>query len=376
MARTEQKHDGGGYSIVRTGFIPAGKSLTQRILNQAAVAAASIFAIFRRSGSLKTEKPDLIIGTVPALPIAVVAFLASKRFRVPYIIDLRDAWPDLIQESDRWNSSLGSRSVREKILSKGPLQLLSFLTTKAMNLSLERARGIIVTSSRLGDELKSRHSGIIQAGKQTVGLVRNVFPPEVDMSKEPARTGGGGGSLRVLYAGTLGRAQNLANAIEAAELVSQAGLEVELRLVGAGAAKSELARTSESATVKVEISSKIAPEDLEEHYGWADTALVHLTDWNALSKAVPSKTYELMSIGMHISAVVKGETAELIESLEAGHVVPPEQPERLAALWMEIIENPQLLQVSSRGVDWVLQQREQDAPKEVLRIIEDAERKN
>lgn len=67
-------------------------------------------------------------------------------------------------------------------------------------------------------------------------------------------------------------------------------------------------------------------------YEWADTALVHLTDWEPLDKAVSSKTYELMSVGIHISGVVKSETARIIKLFEAGDTVSPENPHELAEL--------------------------------------------
>lgn len=370
--KAEAKADGQPFAIIRTGFVPVGKSITERILNQAAVAAAALITIVRCPGPLKQQRPDLVIGTVPALPIAVVAYLASKRFKVPYVLDLRDAWPDLIQESDRWNVSLGSKSLRERVLSKGPLQVLGALTSRAINFCLVRASGIIVTSKWLGIDLRGRHSRLRKNNKQVMGLVRNVFPPEVGEIRQ-CSTRSDTSSLNVLYAGTIGRAQNLANALDAAEIVSRAGYDIKLRLVGAGASKEELRRISQTKNVQININSKIEPKDLNEHYQWADTALVHLTDWKALHQAVPSKTYELMSIGKHISAVVAGETAELVEKLNAGHVVPPETPRALAELWMNLADNRQLLEVSGDGIEWVQREREIFAPAELLKVVERAE---
>lgn len=373
--RSEREFNDQNCEIVRTGFIPSGKSLTQRILNQAAVASAAIVAVLKYSVTFNGDRPDVIIGTVPALPTAVVAYIASRRFKVPYIIDLRDAWPDLIQESGRWNISIGTRSLREKIFSKGPLQALGFITTKAIDFCLKRAAGIIVTSSRLGAELQLRHRNVAKVKGQVIGTVRNVFPPEVAGMKE-TRNETPPLTLNVLYAGTLGRAQNLPNAIEAAELATRAGYQVNLRLVGAGAAKTQLAIESQGRMAHIEISSKIAPEDLDAHYRWADTALVHLTDWRALSQAVPSKTYELMSMGIHISAVVAGETADLVDELSAGDVVTPEDPKALAALWIELMEDRAKLAVNGSAANWVKEQRERIAPLEILRIIESIEKRS
>ena len=105
-----------------------------------------------------SKKPDVIIGTVPALPTAVVTYFASKVLRTPYVIDLRDAWPDLLSQSDQWNRSVGSRSFRELLLSHGPLQGASWLTDRSVNWVLEHSSGVMVTSSHLEENLRSRFS--------------------------------------------------------------------------------------------------------------------------------------------------------------------------------------------------------------------------
>lgn len=374
-ARTEYEEVNHAQTVVRTGFFPSGRSLTQRILNQAAVASAALWVLMKKPGVLKGFDPDVIIGSVPALPTAVVTYIASKRFKAPYIIDLRDAWPDLISESDRWNSGLGDPSIREKVLSRGPVQALGLVTKQAINFCLKKSDALIVTSSRLGGSLGERfaNSRGVTASQKPIAVVRNVFPAQVELSRISENVTEEHG-LKVLYAGTLGRAQNLTNAIQAAEIAKKQGYDVHLRFVGAGAARQELVRVAKGLHVKVEFSSKLAPNDLAEHYAWADTALVHLTDWTALEQAVPSKTYELMSCGIHISAVAAGETREIIENLEAGDVVSPEAPEELAQLWMKLIDRPSELRVSSKGQEWVDDQRQTVAPSELFRVIEKFER--
>jgi len=109
------------------------------------------------------------------------------------------------------------------------------------------------------------------------------------------------------------------------------------------------------------VESRRAADSLELDYQWADTALVHLSNWAPLERAVPSKTYELMECGIHISGVVAGETADLIQRLDAGHVVEPDNPWALADLWISLSTNRTLLDVSSCGRDWVRNERKESA---------------
>lgn len=356
--------------IIRTGFIPSGQSITQKILNQATVALGALWIVARREGVLRNYSPDLVIGTVPALPTAPVTYLIAKVFRSRYTLDLRDAWPDLLAETANWNRSVGKPSLRERILSKGPLQILVAVTRWALNYSIDRASGVIVTSSELEKELHLRASCRKRKTPFRSSVVRNVFPPQSSDNFTENEKISPPGTLNVLYAGTVGRAQNLSNAVAAVEIANQLGATVNLRIVGAGAAKRQVIQESLSRSINVEFFPSQDAAGLDTHYKWAGTALVHLTDWPALNSAVPSKTYELMDLGIHITAVVDGEAAQIVQKYEAGTVIKPEEPQRLAEFWKAAADNPQLLRVSDRGKEWVNRQRNEEAPARLLDIIE------
>lgn len=350
--------------ILRTGYLPGGSSITQKAINQMAVAVGGILAILKPDGVVDRFRPNLVIGTVPALPTAFVAAVASNRFNIPYIIDLRDAWPELLTEAERWNLATGAPSFRQRLMMKGPLQLAVRITDVSLKRLLKGATAVISTSANLAKDLeRNGHC------PPRVWTIRNVFPMETPVlvraiDREPST------SLNVLYAGTLGRAQNLANALKAAQIASKEGTTVRLRFVGAGAARDELMEVAEDLGVSATFERHRDASLLTQCYQWADTALVHLTDWSPLTSAVPSKTYELMNQGIHISGVVAGETAEIIENYGAGDVVPPEDPGALAKLWNGLAHNRARLDVGDEGARWVEEQRAAHAPNALLDCIQ------
>lgn len=363
-----------GEIIIRTSFLPAGQSLTSRILNQFCVALGMLkFCI--RPRLIKEFGPDVVIGTVPALPTALITFLVAKRFGKRYIIDLRDAWPDLLSESKQWNKATANRSFRERLAGFGPLKILTKFTSAALQLSLDRANAISVTSSALQSNLNKKYE---ESGTtKSIQVVRNVFPPlgdadpkVTDIQRILSQKTGEKESLNVLYAGTIGRAQNLANAIEAVRIAKNRGMRVNLRMVGAGAAKRQLMLDARDLGEQVQFLGQCPPESMVEHYAWADTALVHLTDWEPLNRAVPSKTYELMSMRIHICAVVSGETAEIVAEQAAGDVVIPENSLALAELWETLIKFPYRLQIDTQGMEWVKSERVERAEPTFLRMLE------
>lgn len=363
-SRVEIRDELRNSKIVRSGYIPGGSSITQKVVNQIAVALGGIWAVLKPNGHVSNFKPHLIIGTVPALPTAFVTAVAASRFKTPYLIDLRDAWPELLTEANRWNLATGSPSIRQRLLTKGPLQVVVKVTDFALAQLLDRAKGVISTSSYLAEHLALRQPRPVKAW-----TVRNVFPPETLIQKKPVGSERNG-SLNVLYAGTLGRAQNLSNALEAARIVLKQGVDIRLRFVGAGAAKAELKEIASSLGVPVIFEQRRDAALLKENYEWADTALVHLTNWGPLVNAVPSKTYELMNQGLHITGVVAGETAEIIRSLNAGDVVAPEDPEALAQLWIDLANDRSRLCVGESGASWVEDQRTVRSPQALLNCID------
>lgn len=361
--------------IVRASFIPASHSLTSKSLNQLWSAVSTVRIAVTQRVLKQAPQPSIVIGTVPAIPTAVASYVVAKIWKSPLVIDLRDAWPELLETSESWNAATGTVSRREQVLSGLPMTIMKQVATWTLNRIFNSAEAIIVTSEqhRL-DLLKSLHRT-----PDSVVTVRNVFPPEISHvpsaeslcshdSANNHRTERAD-SLNVLYAGTIGRAQNLSNAVIAAHLAEQHGVQIKLRLIGAGAAKQEVFKLARQLGVDVEIFGRIPPNQLQQHYMWADSALVHLTDWSPLSKAVPSKTFELMSLGIHITGVVSGEAARLINELGAGSVVPPEHPQLLAQTWSALAKDQTQLAPSPRAAAWVKEEFKETGPARFLGLV-------
>lgn len=357
-----------GERIIRCLYLPAGRSLVSRACNQGVVAGGMLVARLQNLRFFRRFEPDLVIGTVPSIPTALVTPMVAALFKRPYVIDLRDAWPDLLVARDEWDDGTGLKKSLLNRFGAIPMKIVSFILTRMMHFSYWHAKGMIVTSKDLAEDLQQKAAG--RDRKLVVATIRNVFPPKTTYCDRNV-TDHHSETLNVLYAGTLGRAQKLGNALEAVKIAAEQGVRVSLRFVGAGVAREELLRKITSEVITAEIHGRLPAQKLREHYAWADTALVHLTNWEPLKRAVPSKTYELMAFGIHITGVLDGEGAELITSLGAGHVVAPEDPTELAALWVKLAQNRGLLEVSPAGSEWVERQRNEETPKALFRFLKE-----
>ena len=153
--------------------------------------------------------------------------------------------------------------------------------------------------------------------------------------------------------GNLGRSQGLDVVIRAAHRLHQLGVQIEVRLVGAGFARASLGRLNEELGRPVELHESVEPHEVAAHYAWADTTIVSLRDWEPFTWTIPSKLYELLSSGRHITGILAGESASILEATGCGDVVPPGDTEALVRLWQSLESKPERLEIGDAGRAWV-----------------------
>ena len=128
---------------------------------------------------------------------------------------------------------------------------------------------------------------------------------------------------------------------------------VEARIVGQGADVGRLRRLNLRFGSPVRILGQIEGNEILEQYAWADSTIVSLRDWKPFEWTVPSKLYELLAAGKHITAIVSGEAADIVRDAHAGDVVAPGDVDALARLWQSISSDRDRLLVGPEGRRWV-----------------------
>lgn len=339
-----------------------GIRLQRRLLNEALTALGSLAEGWRLARS--EPRPDVVIATVPALAALPIALAIGKPFRIPVVADIRDAWPDILEYWREWGdtgtSEAGGHSRRSIHL------LMSTLVpvAHALYTAMERASDLVVTTTgSLAAVFRARGMAEVAAVRNTTfGLLAEPLPPPGERRD---------GTLRVLYLGNIGRAQHLATALRAAVIAQQRGIPVRLRLIGEGAEADAMRQFNERLGHPAEILPRADACDVPDHYRWADTVLVSLRDWAGMQWTVPSKLYEVLHGGRHISASLRGEAAHIVTTSGAGDVVPPEDPEALAQLWGELWQDRSRLDTGSGGPEWIEQNATtDDLSRGYLRLLE------
>lgn len=320
-----------------------GIRLQRRIVNEALTAIGSAITGWRVA---RTEpRVDVVMGTVPALGALPMALLIGRGNRIPVIAEVRDAWPDILHQWREW----GDTGTSEEGGARRPLVGLAMATLVPVicrvYTDLERAADqVVTTTDSLASIFRARGIAAAPVRNTSFGLVPGRLPETADRRD---------GTLRILYLGNVGRAQHLATAVRAAQLAQQRGVPVRLRIVGDGAESTAMRTFNERLGHPAEVVPRIDAADVAGQYEWADSILVCLRDWPGMDWTVPSKLYEALQSGRHVSASLRGETARIITEAGAGDVVPPEDPEALADLWAGLARDRSRLRVGTGGVDWV-----------------------
>ncbi|QKE65793.1 glycosyltransferase family 4 protein [Aquipseudomonas campi] len=120
-----------------------------------------------------------------------------------------------------------------------------------------------------------------------------------------------GEPLKVLYAGNLGDGQGMHLILPA--LARQLEGRVRFRVVGAGGRLTALRDALQGSGLdNVELLAPVAREQLLELYREADVLFLHLNDFPAFKRVLPSKLFEYAATGKPIWAGVAGYAADFI----------------------------------------------------------------
>jgi len=139
------------------------------------------------------------------------------------------------------------------------------------------------------------------------------------------------GRFNILYAGNLGAAQGLENAIQAASITSQLAPQIQWVFVGNGVRKEALMDMASSIASRSTLFLPARPLAAMPALTYrADVLLVHLKASALFSITIPSKVQSCLAMGRPVLAAVSGDAARIVELSGAGVVCAPGQPDRLA----------------------------------------------
>jgi glycosyltransferase involved in cell wall biosynthesis len=317
------------------------------------------YAIFMISAviiaSLRIERPDVVIATSPQLLCGLAGFILAKRFGVPFVLEVRDLWPESILAVDAMKENLIVRTLK---------RLAAFL--------YEQASVIVTVGKGYAKEIHNRyHVPMHRMRVIPNGIDMDLFVPG---DRENAIRGEFDWRDRfvVLYVGTHGMAHALHVVLDAAERLQEHS-EILFAFVGEGAEKERLVESARDRNLRnVQFIEQQPRSRVPLFYAACDVGLVSLRNTSLFQSVLPSKIFEYLGMERPILISVDGEARMLLEEAGAGWYVPPEDSPALARAVLEALDKrDELKKRGEQGRAYVLQHYNRKAlAAEYLRLIE------
>ncbi len=274
------------------------------------------FRVLLKDTTSSLPKPDVVVGSSVHPFAALAGAWLARRYRLPFVFEVRDLWPQTLIEMGR---------LKEKSLVTWALRKLElWLYHKAVRIIvlLPKAWKYIVPLGISHDKLVWIPNGVDFS----------LFP-----KPSPAKPTD---KFTLMYFGSHGSANGLDNVLRAMrelQWIPNWG-HIHLRLIGDGPLKPKLVEMAHEWGLKnVTFEAPVAKSQIPEIAAQADAFVIAVLDLPGLYKFGISmnKLFEYMA-AMRPVIIASDASNNPIADAKAGLTVPPGQPEALAKAILEV----------------------------------------
>lgn len=287
---------------------------------------------------LALDPPDVVVASIQPLFTAWAARRVARRCRAPWLLEVRDLWPDALQ-------------------AKGAIKHWQAQPLHALANSLYRTADRVVSITP-GIKVELVKKGL---SSHAIDVFPNGFDPELfsispgERERVRARYGWNG-SFVALFAGTHTEVTAVETIVRAAAHLRDRS-SIRFDLFGYGQTKPGAAALARELGVEnVHFHDPVPKSQVPGIVAGADVCLMTLFESPLIHIYFENKLMDYMGSGKPILAAMGGQQAELLQRTGAGRVVPAFDHEGLARLVAEAADDPKSLTVmGERGRRFVEQ---------------------
>jgi len=241
---------------------------------------------------IKNRNYDLVYASSSRLFTAWLGSEIARKRKIPLYLDIRDIFLDTIQDV-----------LQNRVLKLGLYLPLKWIERR----TFQRADHINLISEGFKpyfDNYRSSGRTYFTHGIDELFLKNRFVDDDYHLNRK---------TKRILYAGNIGEGQGLHKIIPdaAAEFEDR----FEFKIIGDGGAKKVLVDQLEKRNVQnVILEPPMNRNQLIREYKKADYLLIHLNDYNAFKKVLPSKIFELGATGKPLLAGISGFSRTFMEN--------------------------------------------------------------
>jgi glycosyltransferase involved in cell wall biosynthesis len=266
-----------------------------------------------RRAMYRYSRPDIVIGSSPSPFAALAAERLARRYRVPFVLEIRDLWPQSLVDVGKVRPShpfVRVLSQLEKYLYRHADHIVTLLPNARENMV---KRG---------------------ANPEAISWVPNgvKLPPQVSAARP-----GTDRTFVALYAGAHGTANALGTVLDAASLLKKGSSNIRIVLVGNGPEKKRLqARTLSEKLSNVEFCDYVPKSDVFNLMAQADAFIFTLVRADVFSQGVSAnKLFGYMAAARPVVFACQSSNNPIDEA-ECGLTVAPEDPAALAEALIQL----------------------------------------
>lgn len=244
---------------------------------------------------VKEKKYDLVFASSSRLFTAYLGYRIAKSKKLPLYLDIRDIFVDTIKDV-----------FPNPFIKAAVLPILKYIEAETFNY----ASHINIISGGFKEYFKKYTSATYTEYSNGIDP---VFIDAVKLSPKDITE-----IKTILYAGNIGEGQGLHHILPVA--AKKLGHNYKFKIIGDGGAKAKLV-TALKDTSNVEILPPVNRVSLVEEYNKADFLFIHLNDYEAFKKVLPSKIFELGVFPKPLIAGVNGYSKQFIENHLPGSIL-------------------------------------------------------
>ena len=260
--------------------------------------------------SVKNFIPDVIIASSPQILAAFCGLIIAKLFKKPFILEVRDLWPQVLID-------LGGHD---------PKTISIRILTIIEHLLYREATSVVVLAKGSKKYVEKRGAKNIIWLPNGPDLNKFRYVDKNLNSKEFSQIN----PFILTYAGAHGRANDLENVINAANILKS--YPIKFQLIGDGPEKKDLimkAKNLKNIEFKNSVSKKIIPNLLSK----SNAILISLGDVKLFQYGIsPNKLYDAYALAKPVISTLKGAINDEIKTNNVGLVCDPSDPTLLASI--------------------------------------------
>lgn len=240
--------------------------------------------------AIKGKKYDLVVASSSRLFTAYLGYTIAKKLKIPLYLDIRDIFIDTMEDV-----------LHNPIAKLSTLPVLRVLEKKIFTYA---------------SHINLISGGFVEYFKKFKGPSFSTLPNGIDdmfLTLPKSSQEKKGDNVRLItYAGNIGEGQGLHKVLPAA--AERLGANYKFLVIGDGGVKQKLVDEIKRRGINnIELKGPVSRNELLDIYLYSDYLFIHLNDYEAFKKVLPSKVFELGAYDKPIIAGVAGYANRFIQ---------------------------------------------------------------